>query len=81
MPLIIQPVEVSHVVEHVQVESEPIVEKALETELNDETAAYIMLGMLVIYLFRSFFFPIVSFIFKFLIVALFSFATYVMFFS
>lgn len=81
MPLILQPVEVSQVVEHVQVKAEPMVEKALKTELNDGTAAYILLGMIVIYIFRSLFFPILTFVFKFLIVALFSFATYVMFFS
>lgn len=81
MPLILQPVEVSQVVEHIQVQSEPMVEKALETELNDHGAAYILIGMIVIYIFRSLFFPILTFVFKFLIVALFSFATYVMFFS
>jgi hypothetical protein len=81
MPLIVQPVEVSQVIEQVQVQAEPVVQKALDTELNDVTAAYILLGMFVIYLFRSLFFPILTFIFKVGIVGLFSFTTYVMFFS
>jgi hypothetical protein len=80
MPLIVQPVEISQVIEQVQVQAEPVVQKALDTELNDMTVAYILLGMFVIYLFRSLFFPILTFIFKIGIVALFSFATYVMFF-
>jgi hypothetical protein len=81
MPLIVQPVEVSQVIEQVQVQAEPVVQKALDTELNDMTVAYILLGMFVIYLFRSLFFPILTFFFKVGIVGLFSFATYVMFFS
>jgi hypothetical protein len=80
MPLIVQPVEVSQVIEQVQVQAEPVVQKALDTELNDMTVAYIMLGMFVIFLFRSLFFPLLTFIFKIGIVALFSFATYIMFF-
>jgi hypothetical protein len=80
MPLIVQPVEISQVIEQVQVQAEPVVQKALDTELNDMTVAYILLGMFVIYLFRSLFFPILTFVFKFGIVGLFSFVTYVMFF-
>jgi len=81
MPLIVQPVEVSQVIEQVQVQAEPVVQKALDTELNDMTVAYILLGMFVIYLFRSLFFPILTFIFKVGIVGMFSFATYVIIFT
>jgi hypothetical protein len=81
MPLIVEPIEVSQVVEQIQVQSEPVVQKALGVELNDMTVAYIMLGMFAIFLFRSLFFPLLTFIFKIGIVALFSFATYVMFFT
>jgi hypothetical protein len=81
MPLIVEPIKVADVKEHVQVKVEPVVQNAMNTEIDDATAAYILLGMFVIYLFRSLFFPILVFAFKFGIAALFSFLTYVMFFT
>jgi len=81
MPIIVEPIEVAQVIEQVQVHVEPVVQNALSTELNDMTAAYIILGILVIFLFRSLFFPILTLFFKIGIVAIFSFVTYIIFFT
>jgi hypothetical protein len=79
MPFEVKPLEeIQKYVEKIDIA--PIVNKVENTTLDSSSGAFVFLAVIVLYLFRSFFIGLISFIAKMAILAIFAFFGYSLFF-
>jgi hypothetical protein len=75
MPFIVKPIE------EIKSTVDPAIQKIENTEVDGVVALYLIFAVLVMYIFRNFFFGLTLFLFKLAIIVIFAFITYSLFFT